>query len=137
MLVRFRGTRRALSGLPRNLMSSQSPALSPDVTTRPSAEDGSWSLNFEKRTSRKRTSRALNVTHLPHHPITTNPIATTRPLTTSAAAALSSSSSSSASSMLSRTIGRLIGPAESSNSRQELFAPVWVAERAKLNKLSV
>ena len=41
-----------------------------DVTTRPSAEDGSWSLNFEKRTSRKRTSRASNVTHLPHHPTT-------------------------------------------------------------------
>ncbi len=27
-------------------------------------------MNFEKRTSRKRTSRGSNVTHLPHHPTT-------------------------------------------------------------------
>ena len=70
MLVRFRVTRRALSGLPRNLMSPRSTAPGPYVTTRPSAEDGSWSLNFEKPAARKRTSRASKVTHLPHHPTT-------------------------------------------------------------------
>ena len=41
-----------------------------DVTRRPAAEDGSWSLNFEPCCVRKRTSRVSNVTHLPHHPTT-------------------------------------------------------------------